>query len=140
LVESRADAPFPATMVYVGLISGARAATTAAIARARNRRPPRMLAAQLLRVPTNASLFLLKGGRLLTKSLPPALANPQAGTGTLRSVVGVGNPRGRSRAVVMLRSTAVAIAILSACDFVAFGGRYTETVVRILAAIEHSFV
>ncbi len=40
----------------------------------------------------------------------------------------------------MWRTAAVAIAVLSACDFVAFDGRYTETVMRILAAIEHSFV
>jgi hypothetical protein len=40
----------------------------------------------------------------------------------------------------MLRSAAVAMAILSTCDFVAFGGRYTETFVKVLSAIERSFV
>jgi hypothetical protein len=40
----------------------------------------------------------------------------------------------------MWRTAAVAIAVLSACDFVACNGRYTETVVQILAAIERSFV
>jgi hypothetical protein len=40
----------------------------------------------------------------------------------------------------MLRTAAVTIAILSTCDFVAFGGRYMETVVRVLTAIERSFV
>jgi hypothetical protein len=40
----------------------------------------------------------------------------------------------------MLRATAVAIAILAACDFVACDGRYTTTVLKVLTAIEHSFV
>jgi len=39
----------------------------------------------------------------------------------------------------MLRTAAVTIAILGTCDFVAFGGRYMETVVRVLTAIERSF-
>jgi len=41
---------------------------------------------------------------------------------------------------VMMRATAVALAILGSCDFVAFGGRYTETVLQVLAAIERSLV
>ena len=40
----------------------------------------------------------------------------------------------------MWRTTAVAIAILSTCDFFAFNGKYTTTVVQILSAIERSFV
>ncbi len=40
----------------------------------------------------------------------------------------------------MLRATAVAIAILGACDFLAFGGQYTATVLQVLGAIEHTFV
>ena len=43
-------------------------------------------------------------------------------------------------APVMMRSTAVALGILASCDFVAFGGRYTATVMQVLAAIERSFV
>lgn len=40
----------------------------------------------------------------------------------------------------MWRAAAVAIAVLSTCDFVAFDGKYTETVMNILSAIERSFV
>ena len=40
----------------------------------------------------------------------------------------------------MMRATAVTLAILGSCDFIAFGGRYTTTVLQVLAAIEHSFV
>jgi hypothetical protein len=40
----------------------------------------------------------------------------------------------------MMRATAVTIVILAACDFVAFGGRYTATVLQVLAAIERSLV
>ena len=40
----------------------------------------------------------------------------------------------------MMRATAVALAILGSCDFVAFGGRYTTTMLQILAAIEHSLI
>ena len=40
----------------------------------------------------------------------------------------------------MWRSAAVAIAVLSACDYFAFDGKYTETFVRVLSAIERSFV
>ncbi len=40
----------------------------------------------------------------------------------------------------MWRTVAVAIAILGACDFVAFDGRYTQIAMQILAAIERSFV
>jgi hypothetical protein len=40
----------------------------------------------------------------------------------------------------MMRAAAVALATLYACDFVAFGGRYTEIAIRVLTAIEHSFV
>jgi hypothetical protein len=47
---------------------------------------------------------------------------------------------GSQRGLVMMRATAVALAILGSCDFLAFGGRYTAVVMQILAAIEHSFV
>jgi hypothetical protein len=40
----------------------------------------------------------------------------------------------------MLRAAAVALAILTSCDFVAFGGQYTTTVMQVLAAIQHSLV
>ena len=40
----------------------------------------------------------------------------------------------------MLRATAVAIAILTGCDILAFDGKYTTTMLKVLAAIEHSFV
>jgi hypothetical protein len=46
----------------------------------------------------------------------------------------------RTRAPVMMRATAVALAILGSCDFVAYGGHYTTTVLKVLAAIERSFV
>jgi hypothetical protein len=39
----------------------------------------------------------------------------------------------------MMRITAVALAILGSCDFIAFHGHYTTTVLKVLAAIEHSF-
>jgi len=40
----------------------------------------------------------------------------------------------------MMRATAVALAILASCDFVVFGGRYTATMLQVLAAIERSLV
>jgi hypothetical protein len=40
----------------------------------------------------------------------------------------------------MIRATAVAIAVLSGCDYVACDGRYMTTVMQVLAAIQHSFV
>jgi hypothetical protein len=40
----------------------------------------------------------------------------------------------------MMRATAVALAILGSCDFFAYGGHYTTTVLKVLAAIERSFV
>jgi hypothetical protein len=40
----------------------------------------------------------------------------------------------------MLRATAVAITILACCDFLAFGGHYTATVLQALAAIERAVV
>jgi hypothetical protein len=40
---------------------------------------------------------------------------------------------------VMMRITAVALAILGSCDFIAFHGHYTTTVLKVLAAIERSF-
>lgn len=40
----------------------------------------------------------------------------------------------------MVRATTVAIGILYACDFFAFGGRYTEMAMRVISAIERSFV
>jgi len=35
--------------------------------------------------------------------------------------------------------TAVTLAILGSCDFIAYGSRYTTTVLKVLAAIERSF-
>ena len=40
----------------------------------------------------------------------------------------------------MIRATAVALAILESCDFIAYDGRYTTTMLKVLAAIERSFV
>jgi hypothetical protein len=40
----------------------------------------------------------------------------------------------------MMRATAVALAVLYACDFVAFNGRYTDVTLKILGAIERAFV
>ena len=40
----------------------------------------------------------------------------------------------------MMRATAVALAVLASCDFIAYDGRYTTTVMRVLAAIQHSLV
>ena len=40
----------------------------------------------------------------------------------------------------MIRIAAVALATLAACDFVAFGGQYTVNALKVLAAIERSFV
>jgi hypothetical protein len=40
----------------------------------------------------------------------------------------------------MIRATAVAIAILGCCDFIAFDGQYTRTVLQVLAAIERTLV
>jgi hypothetical protein len=40
----------------------------------------------------------------------------------------------------MMRATAVTLAILGSCDLLVFGGRYTTTVLQVLAAIERSFV
>jgi hypothetical protein len=40
----------------------------------------------------------------------------------------------------MFRATVVAIAILGCCDFVAFDGQYTRTVLQVLAAIERTLV
>ena len=40
----------------------------------------------------------------------------------------------------MMRATAVALAILGSCDFIAYDGRYTSTVLKVLAAIERSLV
>jgi hypothetical protein len=40
----------------------------------------------------------------------------------------------------MVKAAAVAITVLTSCDFVAFGGQYTSTVLHVLAAIRHSFV
>jgi hypothetical protein len=42
--------------------------------------------------------------------------------------------------LVMVRAATVAIGILYACDFFAFGGRYTEMAMRVISAIERSFV
>ena len=41
---------------------------------------------------------------------------------------------------MIMKAAAVAIAILTSCDYVAFGGQYTTTVMQVLAAIRHSFV
>ena len=40
----------------------------------------------------------------------------------------------------MLKATAVALGILTSCDFFAFGGQYTTTVMRVLEAIKHSLI
>jgi hypothetical protein len=40
----------------------------------------------------------------------------------------------------MIRIAAVALAILACCDFVAFNGQYTQTVLQALAAIERTLV
>jgi hypothetical protein len=40
----------------------------------------------------------------------------------------------------MMRAAAVALAILTTCDFFVFDGQYTTAVLQVLAAIEHSFV
>jgi len=45
----------------------------------------------------------------------------------------------RTRAPVMIRATVVALAVLGSCDFLAYDGRYTTTVLKVLAAIERSF-
>jgi hypothetical protein len=39
----------------------------------------------------------------------------------------------------MMRATAVALAVLGSCDFIGYHGHYTETVLKVLAAIERSF-
>jgi hypothetical protein len=40
----------------------------------------------------------------------------------------------------MVRIAAIALAILTSCDFVACDGQYTDNVLRVLTAIEHAFV
>jgi hypothetical protein len=85
--------------------------------------------------PDNAPRFLVKRARHFKKSPPFGLANPQVASWTLRTARGWA-----IEGLVMLRSAAVTLAILSTCDFVAFGGRYTETVMKVLSAIERSFV
>jgi hypothetical protein len=40
----------------------------------------------------------------------------------------------------MVRAAAVALVVLACCDFVAFGGQYTVNALKVLAAIERSFV
>jgi hypothetical protein len=40
----------------------------------------------------------------------------------------------------MMRAAAVAFGTLYACDFFAFGGRYAEMAMRVISAIERSFV
>jgi len=40
----------------------------------------------------------------------------------------------------MMKATAVALAILTSCDFVTSGGQYTSTVLQVLAAIKRSFI
>jgi hypothetical protein len=39
----------------------------------------------------------------------------------------------------MIRATVVALSILACCDYVACDGRYTTSVLQVLAAIEHTF-
>ena len=39
----------------------------------------------------------------------------------------------------MVKIAAIALTILTGCDFVAFGGQYTNNVLRVLTAIEHAF-
>jgi len=58
----------------------------------------------------------------------------------VRGKIVAASKRAYPRALVMWRTAAVAIAVLSACDFVACDGKYTETVMKILSAIERSFV
>jgi hypothetical protein len=40
----------------------------------------------------------------------------------------------------MVRTAAVALAVLASCDFIGFGGRYMADVFQILTAIQHAFV
>jgi hypothetical protein len=40
----------------------------------------------------------------------------------------------------MMRTAAVALAILACCDFLAFNGQYTAGVLQALAAIERTLV
>jgi hypothetical protein len=78
--------------------------------------------------------FLIKDARLFRKCLACLFGHRQFPSATLRA--GIGEPEG----LVMMRATAVALAILGSFDFFAFGGKYTAVVVQMLAAIEHSFV
>jgi hypothetical protein len=39
----------------------------------------------------------------------------------------------------MMRVAAVGILILVVCDFVAFGGQYSESAMRLISAIKRSF-
>jgi len=40
----------------------------------------------------------------------------------------------------MVKVAAIALTILTGCDFVAFGGQYTNAAMQVLTAIQHAFV
>ncbi len=40
----------------------------------------------------------------------------------------------------MIRVAAVALMVLACCDFVAFGGQYTEDVLKVLSALKQAVV
>ena len=40
----------------------------------------------------------------------------------------------------MMKATAVALAILTSCDFFTSGGQYTTAALQVLAAIKRSFI
>jgi hypothetical protein len=40
----------------------------------------------------------------------------------------------------MVKIAAIALAILTGCDFVAFGGQYTNAAMQVLTAIRYAFV
>jgi len=41
---------------------------------------------------------------------------------------------------MMMKAAAIALAILTSCDYVAFRGQYTTTMMQVLTAIQRSFV
>ena len=82
-----------------------------------------------------AEATLENGGPDFIKCEPPGFANLQWACAIVSR-----HQKAYARALVMWRTAAVTIAVLGACDFAAFGGKYTQTVVQILAAIQHSFV
>jgi hypothetical protein len=40
----------------------------------------------------------------------------------------------------MVKIAAIALTILTGCDFIAFGGQYTNAAMQVLTAIQHAFV